>query len=69
MAEPHGTWGGPIGEKIAHALQQGYNLKAEPYHGYFSRCWAQGPAAPWSMDYVVAGVMIGGFASCPGRVR
>ena len=61
---PDGTWGGPIGEKIAHALQQGYNLKAEPYHGYFFKVLkAQGPAAPLgTMDYVVAGVMIGGFA-------
>ncbi|HEV3182414.1 MAG TPA: DUF2950 family protein [Steroidobacteraceae bacterium] len=32
---PDGTCGGPIGEKIAHAIEQGYNLKADPYHGYF----------------------------------
>jgi len=61
---PDRTWGGPIGEKIAHALEQGYNLKAEPYHGYFFKLLkAQGPAAPLgTMDYVVKGVMIGGFA-------
>jgi Protein of unknown function (DUF2950) len=61
---PDGTWGGPIGEKIAHALEQGYNLKAEPYHGYFFKVLkAQGPAAPLgNMDYVVEGIMIGGFA-------
>jgi len=61
---PDRTWGGPIGEKIAHALEQGYNLKAEPYHGYFFKVLkAQGPAAPLgTMDYVVKGIMIGGFA-------
>jgi hypothetical protein len=61
---PDGTWGGPIGEKIAEAIEQGYNLKAEPYHGYFFKVLkSQGPAAPLgAMDYVVEGVMIGGFA-------
>ncbi len=61
---PDGTWAGPIGEKIAQAIQQGYDLKAEPYHGYFFKVLkSQGPAAPLgAMDYVVEGVMIGGFA-------
>jgi hypothetical protein len=61
---PDGSWGGPIGEKIAHAIEQGYNLKADPYHGYFFKVLkAQGPAAPLgAMDYVVEGIMIGGFA-------
>jgi hypothetical protein len=61
---PDGSWGGPIGDKIAHAIEQGYNLKAEPYHGYFFKVLkAQGPAAPLgTMDYVVEGIMIGGFA-------
>jgi len=59
-----GTWGGPVGEKIARAIQQGYSSKTEPYHGYFFKVLKrQGPAAPHgSMDYVVKGVMIGGFA-------
>jgi hypothetical protein len=59
-----GSWGGPIGEKIAEAIQQGYNLKADPYHGYFFKVLkGQGPAAPLgTMDYVVEGIMIGGFA-------
>jgi hypothetical protein len=59
-----GSWAGPIGEKIAHAIEQGYNLKADPYHGYFFKLLkAQGPAAPLgAMDYVVGGIMIGGFA-------
>jgi hypothetical protein len=59
-----GSWGGPIGEKIAHAIEQGYSPGAEPYHGYFFKILkGQGPAAPLGlMDYVVKGVMIGGFA-------
>jgi hypothetical protein len=59
-----GSWGGPVGEKIARALAQGYSSNAEPYHGYFFKILkGQGPAAPLGeMDYVVKGVMIGGFA-------
>ena len=59
-----GVWAGPIGEKIARALAQGYSTSAEPYHGYFFKVLkGQGPAAPLGeMDYVVKGVMIGGFA-------
>lgn len=59
-----GTWGGPIGEQVAEAIEQGYNLKADPYHGYFFKVLkSQGPAAPLgAMDYVVGGAMIGGFA-------
>jgi len=61
---PDGSWGGPIGEKIAETIEQGYNLKADPYHGYFFKVLkGQGPAAPLgTMDYVVGGVMLGGFA-------
>ena len=60
---PDGTWGGPIGEPIARAIAQGYS-KGEPYHGYlFKILTGQGPAAPLGqLDYVVKGVMIGGFA-------
>src|SRR5215472_9581638 len=59
-----GSWGGPIGEKIAQAIEQGYSPGAEPYHGYFFKILkGQGPAAPLGeIDYVVKGVMIGGFA-------
>ena len=59
-----GSWGGPIGEKIAKALQQGYSGKAEPYHGYYFKILkGQGPAAPLgTMDFMVKGAMIGGFA-------
>ena len=59
-----GTWGGPIGENIARAIEQGYTSTAEPYHGYFFKILkGQGPAAPLGeMNFVVHGVMIGGFA-------
>ena len=59
-----GSWAGPIGEKIARALQQGYSGKAEPYHGYYFKILkGQGPAAPLGkMDFMVKGAMIGGFA-------
>ena len=59
-----GTWGGPIGEGIAKALTQGYTSRTEPYHGYYFKILkGQGPAAPLGkMDFVVKGVMIGGFA-------
>ena len=59
-----GTWGGPVGEQIARAIQQGYSSKAQPYHGYFFKILkGQGSAAPLGeMNYVVKGAMIGGFA-------
>jgi Flp pilus assembly protein TadG len=58
-----GTWAGPIGEKIAQAIAQGYT-QGEPYHGYFFKVLkGQGPSAPLGkMDFVVQGAMIGGFA-------
>jgi hypothetical protein len=61
---PDGTWGGPIGEEIARAIDQGYKVDGEPYRGYFFKVLkGQGPAAPLgSLDYVVQGAMIGGFA-------
>jgi hypothetical protein len=59
-----GTWGGPVGENIARAIEQGYTSSLEPYHGYFFKILkGQGPAASLGeMDFVVKGVMIGGFA-------
>ena len=59
-----GNWGGPIGEKIARAIEQGYSASAQTYHGYFFKILkGQGPAAPLGeMDFVVQGMMIGGFA-------
>jgi hypothetical protein len=59
-----GTWGGPVGENVARAIEQGYSDKPVPYHGYlFKVLKGQGPAAPLGeMDFVVKGAMIGGFA-------
>jgi hypothetical protein len=58
-----GTWGGPVGEAIARAIEQGYS-RGEPYHGYFFKVLTgQGPAAPLGqLDFVQKGAMIGGFA-------
>ncbi len=30
-----GSWGGPIGEGVAKALDEGYEDKGKPYHGYY----------------------------------
>jgi Protein of unknown function (DUF2950) len=59
-----GRWGGPVGEKVAQAIARGYTGKGEPFHGYFFKVLkGQGPAAPLGrMDFLVKGVMIGGFA-------
>jgi len=61
---PDGTWGGPIGEGIAKALEQGYTDRSQPYHGYYFKILkGQGPAAPLGkIDFMVNGAMIGGFA-------
>jgi Protein of unknown function (DUF2950) len=61
---PDGSEGGPVGETIAKAIAEGYTNKSGPYHGYYFRTLkGQGPAAPLGqLDYVVEGVMIGGFA-------
>jgi hypothetical protein len=59
-----GSWGGPIGETIAKALAEGYEPGRPPYHGYYFKVLkGQGPAAPLGqMNFVINGVMIGGFA-------
>ena len=61
---PDGTPGGPLGEELALAIAEGYSKKSEPVHGYYFKVLkGQGPAAPLgAMDFVVKGVMIGGFA-------
>ena len=70
-----GTWGGPVGEEVAKALEQGYSnpSKPQPYHGYcFKVLKGQGPAAPMGeMDFLVGGAMIGGFAlaAAPAEYR
>jgi DUF2950 family protein len=59
-----GTWGGPVGEVVAKAIEQGYTERGEPFHGYYFKVLkGQGPAAPLGqLDFVIEGVMIGGFA-------
>jgi Protein of unknown function (DUF2950) len=72
---PDGTWGGPVGEEVAKALQEGYSNpgKPQPYHGYYFKVLkGQGPAAPMGeMDFLVKGAMIGGFAlaAAPAEYR
>jgi Protein of unknown function (DUF2950) len=60
-----GTPGGPFGDGIAKALAEGYTDKTKPYNGYYFRVLtAQGPAARLgARNYVVKGMMIGGFAA------
>lgn len=59
-----GGWDGPVGEGIAKAIADGYSSRLDPYHGYnFKVLKGQGPHAPMGeMDFVVKGMMIGGFA-------
>jgi Protein of unknown function (DUF2950) len=68
-----GSWGGPVGENIAKAIQQGYSSKSQPYHGYYFKILkGQGPDTPLgAMDFVVNGAMIGGFAlaAAPAEYR
>jgi hypothetical protein len=70
---PDGSWDGPVGEAIAKALTQGYAASDPPFHGYYFKVLkGQGPAAPLGeMDFVVGGVMIGGFAlaAAPAQYR
>lgn len=67
------TWEGPIGEQIAKAIAQGYTPEKCPFHWYFYKVLkGQGPAAPLGqLDYVIEGVMIGGFAlvAAPAQYR
>ena len=62
--EPDGTLGGPISAEIAKALAEGYTSKTEPFHGYYFKILkGQGPAAQLGeLDFVIKGMMIGGFA-------
>ena len=62
---PDGTPGGPISEAIARAIQEGYSPdQPSGYHGYYFKVLkGQGPAARLGqLDYVINGIMIGGFA-------
>jgi hypothetical protein len=59
-----GSSAGPIGEAVAKALAEGYSIGEPGFHGYYFKILkGQGPAAPLGrLDYVIEGVMIGGFA-------
>jgi hypothetical protein len=62
--DPDGTPVGPLSERIADAIAEGYTKKSEPLHGYYFKVLkGQGAAAPLGkLDFVVKGAMIGGFA-------
>ena len=68
-----GSWGGPVGEVVAKALQQGYTANNPPFHGYYFKVLkGQGPAAPLGeFDFMVKDMMIGGFAlaAAPAQYR
>ena len=59
-----GTSDGPIGEAVAKALGGGLHLRKGGFHGYYFKILkGQGPSAPnGAINYVIEGVMIGGFA-------
>ena len=59
-----GTPDGPIGDEVAKALEEGYTAGKGGFHGYYFKILkGQGPAAPnGAINYVIEGVMIGGFA-------
>ena len=68
-----GTSDGPVGEAVAKALAEGYAPDNPPFHGYYFKVLkGQGPAAPLGeMNFLVEGVMIGGFAlaAAPAQYR
>jgi hypothetical protein len=60
-----GSAGGPVGEAVARAIDEGYSMKERSgFHGYYFKVLkGQGPDAPLGqLDYLVEGAMIGGFA-------
>jgi len=59
-----GTSAGPIGDAVAKALEEGYSTGKDGFHGYYFKILkGQGPAAPLGkLNYVIEGIMIGGFA-------
>jgi hypothetical protein len=60
-----GSVGGPMGDVVAKAIATGHTNRAEPYNGYYFRTLTgQGPAARLgARNYIVQGMMIGGFAA------
>jgi len=61
---PDGTSGGPVGDTVAKALEEGYSIGKGGFHGYYFKILkGQGSAAPMGkLDYLIEGIMIGGFA-------
>jgi hypothetical protein len=60
-----GTPAGPLTRGVAKAIEEGYSLSpGSVYSGYYFRMLkGQGPDAPGGeIDYVIKGMMIGGFA-------
>jgi Protein of unknown function (DUF2950) len=59
-----GTPAGPIGDEVAKALEEGYSTGKYGFHGYYFKILkGQGANAPnGAINYVIEGVMIGGFA-------
>jgi Protein of unknown function (DUF2950) len=59
-----GALQGPLAVGLANALAEGYTSKTAPYHGYYFKILkGQGAYAPLgTLDYVLHGAMIGGFA-------
>ena len=68
-----GSWHGPVGERVARVIAEGYTTDLDPYHGYFFKILkGQGPSAPLGeIDFMVDGAMIGGFAlvAAPAEYR
>jgi Protein of unknown function (DUF2950) len=62
--DPDGNSAGPIGEPVAKALEEGYTAGKTGFHGYYFKILkGQGPSAPnGAINYVIEGIMIGGFA-------
>ncbi len=63
--DEQGKPAGPVSQGVAKAIEQGYSLApGSAYSGYYFRLLkGQGPAAPLGeLDYVIKGMMIGGFA-------
>jgi hypothetical protein len=68
-----GSWAGPVGEGAAKAMAEGYTAEGQAYHGYYFKVLkGQGPEGRLgAMNFVVEGVMIGGFAlaAAPAQYR
>jgi hypothetical protein len=69
--DANGKPAGPMGDEVAKLLAAGYTKKAEPVNGYYFRTLtAQGPAARLgARNYIVNGMMIGGFAAIAWPAR